>query len=230
MKKVLLLVSALLIVFSGVAAVSAYEGHLVNIKAHVENALAVETYEWDLGTVFPQEVMEDDLRFGLSESFLEQDRVSQVEYKLCWELKPVPADVEVCNPYMDIYYQPLNPYLVVSLGVDGNDLITGDPTDVPGVGEAVCWAEGTLYNIPELPAEGDICDFVHIAFHVPVFEGYYNEITDEGLAPGWNYSMLMVEDYCLVEEEVCGFLQDVPHADLGIDLKIQVTEIVQHAN
>ena len=230
MKKVLLLVSALLIVFSGVAAVSAYEGHLVNIKAHVENALAVETYEWDLGTVFPQEIMESDLMFGLSESFLAQDRVSQVNYKLCWELKPIPDDVEVCSSYMDdgVYYTPLNPYLIVSLGVDGNDSVTGDPTAIPGEGQAVCWGEGTLYNIPDLPAEGDICDFVHIAFHVPVFEGYYNAITDDGVVPEWNYGMIMEEDYCLVPEDVCGFTQDVPHADLGIDLKIQVTDIVQH--
>ena len=231
MKKVLLLVSALLIVFSGVAAVSAYEGHLVNIKAHVENAIAVETYEWDLGTWFPQEKLESDLRFGLSESFLDQDRVSEVNYKLCWELKDAPVDdagnITICKPYMGKYYQPLNPYLVMSLGVDGNDFVTGNTSAIPGEGQAVCWGEGQLYNVPELPAEGDICDIVHISFSVPVFEGYYNEITDVWPA-NWAFGMIMADDYCLVEETICGFTQDVPNADLGIDLKIQVTSIVAH--
>jgi len=231
-KKVLLLVSALLIVFSGVAAVSAYEGHLVNIKVHVENALAVETYEWDLGTRFPQEKVESDLRFGLSESFLAQDRVSEVDYKLCWELKPAPTDNEtgnitICNPYMGKYYQPLNPYLTMSLGVDGNDSITGDTAAIPGEGQAVCWGQGTLYSIPGSPGEGDLCDFVHLSYSVPVFEGYYNAITDVPPA-GWVYGMIEEENYCLVEETVCNFTTLVPHADLGIDLKIQVTSIVEH--
>jgi hypothetical protein len=230
-KKVLLLVSALLIVFSGVAAVSAYEGHLVNIKVHVENALAVETYEWDLGTRFPQERVESDLRFGLSESFQEQSRVSQVDYKLCWELKPAPTDNEtgnitICNPYMNMYYQPLNPYLTMSVDSDG-DSITGNTTDVPAPGEAVCWGQGTLFSIPGSPGQGDLCDFVHLSYSVPVFEGYYNEITDVP-PPGWVYGMIDADNYCLVEETVCNFTTLVPHADLGIDLKIQVTSIVDH--
>ena len=56
-KKVLLGLAALLMVSSGVAMVSAYEAHTVNVTAHVENAIALSPQAgWDLGqfgTVFP---------------------------------------------------------------------------------------------------------------------------------------------------------------------------------
>ncbi len=55
MKKILLGLSALVMVLSGVAMVSAYEAHLINVTAHVENALEVDTTPIDFGTVFPEE-------------------------------------------------------------------------------------------------------------------------------------------------------------------------------
>lgn len=244
MKKVIFIVAALMAVFSGVAAVSAYEGHLVDIKAHVENALGVETDEWDLGTVFPQEIIESDLVFGLSESFLAQEAVSDVTYKLCWELKPAPLDGEgeptICKPLtfedaagaLTYYYQPLNPYLEILMSSDGDGIIAGaDTKAVPAEGQAICWGTGEMLIIPGTdPLEGDFCDWVHLKFHVPVFEDYYNSITDAGLQPDWTYSMIDADDYCLVEETICGKTMEVPHADLGINLKIQVTNIVRHVD
>ena len=230
MKKVLLLVSALLIVFSSVAAVSAYEGHLVNIKAHVENAIGVETYEFDLGTYFPQERVQNELAIGLSESFLAQDKVSTVEYKLCWELKPIPAELSanVCDPDGDGYYSPLNPYLEVTMS-DGNDNIDAALVhDVPADNTtAVCFGTGMMWR-SATPGEGDVCDVIHVIFNAPVFEGYYNEITDDP-PDGWVMGMIMEGDYCLEDETICDGSVNVtvPHADLGIDLKIQVTSIVQ---
>jgi hypothetical protein len=229
-KKALLLVSALLIVFSGVAAVSAYEGHLVNIKAHVENAIGVETYEFDLGTYFPQERVQNELGIGLSESFIAQDRVSTVEYKLCWELKPIPADQtdNVCDPDGDGYYTPLNPYLEITMD-DANDNI--DPSMIHGVPAdnttAVCFGTGQMWK-SRVPGEGDVCDIIHVIFSAPVFEGYYNDITDDP-PDGWVYGMIMEGNYCTANETICDGAIDVkvPHADLGIDLKIQVTSIVQ---
>jgi predicted porin len=39
MKKAILILAALMLVASGVAAVSAYEAHVVNVRSHVENAI-----------------------------------------------------------------------------------------------------------------------------------------------------------------------------------------------
>jgi hypothetical protein len=229
-KKVLLLVSALLIVFSGVAAVSAYEGHLVNIKAHVENAIGVETYELDLGTYFPQERVQNTLAIGLSESFLAQDRVSTVDYKLCWELKPIPAELSanVCDPDGDGYYSPLNPYLTVEMDDANDDIDAAMVPQVPADNTtAVCFGTGRMWR-SDVAGQGDDCDVIHLIFNAPVFEGYYNEITDVPPA-NWVFAMVPEEDYCLEEETICDGSVNVtvPHADLGIDLKIQVTSIVQ---
>ena len=88
MKKVLLLVAAFLVIFSSVAAVSAYEAHQVDIKVHVENAIGLVTdNDLDLDTMFPQETAELDLEWGMSKSFYMQDRLSEINYNLYFEIK-----------------------------------------------------------------------------------------------------------------------------------------------
>lgn len=231
MKKVILIVASLLLVVSGIAAVSAYEGHLINIKAHVENALGVETYEWNLGTVFPQEELESNLTFGLSESFIDssQTRVSGVDYKIFYELKPIPDS----DPME--YYAPLSPFLILSDGDpnDGNDsfLPQADQMvlDPPTIGNPVQVGQGELFKIIPQPngPEGDLCDVIRLQMMVPVFEGWYNADTDPK-AP-WDY-MLMEGEFTVAEEDICGLQNPVmvPHADLGIDLKIQVWDLIEH--
>jgi hypothetical protein len=218
-KKVLLLVSALLIVFSGVAAVSAYEGHLVNVKAHVENAIGVETYHLDFGTVFPQEKLENQLWIGLSQSFRDQDRYSTVLYEVYWEPKPIPADLigKVCDPDGDNYYQPIWDY--IELQIEG-DIVYNPPITDARTGLPMA-AKGQLY------LKDDQCDLLHLWINPPVFDPYYNELTDPAKPSGILY---YPDDYCLVTENLtCGdywFETDVPHVDLGGDLKIQVMDIV----
>jgi hypothetical protein len=224
LKKAVLIVSALLLVVSGVAAVSAYEGHLVDIKAHVENAIGVDTYELDFGTSFPQEQREEDLLFGLSNSFMDvnQTRVSSVTYELYWELKPV-GEHDPEPLYLDAYFQPLNPFLYVYfLNPDGDTIDSTAAKTVPAAGAAVKFGEGTLAKtVPSVPAMDDCMDGLHFTFYVPVFEGYYNEITDP--KPDYSY-MLKEGEFVTVNETICNsFEAEVPHADLGINLKIQVT-------
>ncbi len=231
MKKAVLIISALLLVISGVAAVSAFEGHLIDIKAHVENAIGVETYEFDFGTVFPQEEVEKDLMYGLSNSFMaeNQTRVSSVRYELYWELKPA-GDHDPEPLYLDAYFQPLNPFIEVTFtNPDSGDSINATAAKtVPVVGQYVKFGEGKLVKTidPRVPAQDDCMDMLHFYFYVPVFEGYYNEITDPK-AP-WNY-MLMKDQYVTVNETICDtFDAEVPHADLGINLKIQVVGYGYH--
>ena len=53
-KKILLSIIAVATVIGGVAAMSAYEAHVVNVTAHIENALKVIPPEkLVFGTVFP---------------------------------------------------------------------------------------------------------------------------------------------------------------------------------
>ena len=216
-KKAILIVAALLLVVSGVAAVSAYEGHLVNIKAHVENAIGVETYELDFGVSFPQEQRQEDLTWGLSESFLDdtQDRVSSLTYDLYWELKTL--EEGAAPPYLDDYYVPLNPFLhVYFLSPDGDTIDDAAALTVPGVGTPVKFGTGYL---AKADVTDDDCDTLHFTFYVPVFEGYFNDLTNDP----YDY-MLMEGEFITEVERICDtFDVDVPHADLGIDLKIQVT-------
>jgi len=213
-KKVLLLVSALLIVFSGVAAVSAYEGHLVNVKAHVENAIGVTDYEVDFGIVFPEEKLETQIYVGLSESFMAQERYSSVEYLVYWEPKPIPAELSanVCDPDQNGYYAPIWEYVI--LEVAGDVLDIDDFIDMGG----------GLYKYPDsfYLNQGAPCDQIHFIIDPPVFDKWYNVLTDPRTPSG----ILVEGEYCVVEEMICGEPVMVPHADLGSDLKIQVIDII----
>ncbi|MEE8471785.1 MAG: hypothetical protein V3S82_01315, partial [Dehalococcoidia bacterium] len=90
MKGILLGLSVLVLVLSGVAAVSAYEAHLINVTAHVENAMTVDTAAIDYGTMFPEEWYTTDFHVTVSESFCEetQTRVSKIDYSIWVEWKP----------------------------------------------------------------------------------------------------------------------------------------------
>ena len=79
-KKIILGLAAAVVVAGGVAGMSAYEAHIINVTAHIENALAVSTEALDFGTVFPQEYLERDFTINLSSSFLGAERADDVEY------------------------------------------------------------------------------------------------------------------------------------------------------
>ena len=82
-KKILLALGAVLVVAAGVAAMAAFEAHVINVSAYIENALKVSTKEINFGTVFPQEEMTTIATIALSNSFFAQTRVDKnVEYKV----------------------------------------------------------------------------------------------------------------------------------------------------
>jgi len=90
--------AAILAVAVGVVGVSAFEAHVINVTAHIENALSVNTTPLEFGTVFPQEYLEKPFEVNLSASFLAADRVDDVEYKIVQKLKPCPVHRVVCVP------------------------------------------------------------------------------------------------------------------------------------
>jgi uncharacterized protein YegL len=59
---------------------AAFEAHVINVTAKIENALSVPLEHIDFGTVFPQELLEQPLDIWLSDSFLAEDRVDDVDY------------------------------------------------------------------------------------------------------------------------------------------------------
>jgi|GEM_PF-3482430 len=77
-KKLILGLAAVAVVVGGVAAMSAFEAHIINVTAKIENALSVPMPEINFGTVFPEEEFEESFNVVLSESFQEQAECSNV--------------------------------------------------------------------------------------------------------------------------------------------------------
>jgi hypothetical protein len=80
-KRILLITAAVIALAIGVVGMSAFEAHVINVTAHIENALNVATKALDFGTVFPQEFFTDKtFTVDLSSSFIAEDRVDDVNY------------------------------------------------------------------------------------------------------------------------------------------------------
>ncbi len=77
-KRILLLTVAIAAVAVGVVGMSAFEAHVINVTAKIENALNVPIEELDFGTVFPQQKYEQTFSVALSESFQAQAQCSDV--------------------------------------------------------------------------------------------------------------------------------------------------------
>ncbi|TSC82177.1 MAG: Ig-like, group 2, partial [Parcubacteria group bacterium Gr01-1014_20] len=80
MKKLLIGFGAVAIALVGASMFAAFEAHVVNVTARIENALSVPTTRITFGTVFPQEHLNKPLQVSLSQSFLDEDRVDDIEY------------------------------------------------------------------------------------------------------------------------------------------------------
>lgn len=59
---------------------AAFEAHVINVTAKIENALKVDPKFLNFGTVFPQEKLEKPVDIELSQSFMDEGRVDDVEY------------------------------------------------------------------------------------------------------------------------------------------------------
>lgn len=220
MKKVLLVLGALVMTLSGVAAVSAYEAHLVNVTAHVENALDITPRKIDFGTVFPQEWFTKDVIITTSTSFSAdgQQRVGDIYFKVFAAWKPLP----VGHPDYPGFYPWLGEALylgyyanIVDFPVPAN-LLAGDldcmgaaPAGPPGVKPVLGGAELLCQKFP-LPT--DINSLV-IGLDVPVFEDYWNEHTDVAKPSGLPGPSYKIPTY------------DPDGVDMGVRLIIQVTRI-----
>jgi len=80
---------------------AAFEAHVVNVTARIENALYVHPKSRTFGTVFPQEHLEQGIFVTFSESFSadDQTRVGTVEYQI--KQKPKPLETFVAQVGVD---------------------------------------------------------------------------------------------------------------------------------
>jgi len=201
-------------VVAGITAISAYEAHVVNVTAHIENALKVTpNAPIVFGTVFPQEYLEKRLFVTTSESFCDPDqkRVLAIDYKIvqkpkCWndnpqnpQYAPVDYATEQCPIVNQVQYVEmplLCPYL-------SKTPVYTDPapyTDygVPSFHDLSAIATGTIHKY------NDLLDEWIIDLDVPCFEG---QCAQDWAHPGW---------------ELPAELED---KDFGCDLWIEVTRI-----
>jgi len=228
MKKLAIpLIIALVLVISGITAVSAYEGHAVDVRAHVENAIMVQYSDVNFGTVFPENTQEFQFNFGTSQSFRDQKGYSSIVYKLYWERKATTEPGPQTRPIFEDpahpgYYIPIYPYITTKIdGIDTSVVATTNPD----VWEIV----PTVGTSPWSLDVSDNCDLVHFLLTPPVFPGWYNAATD---ALNGNTGILLPagDFYTTLETAGCGFQAIVPHTDLGSDFKIQIVKIVGEGN
>lgn len=191
------IIAAMVVLVSTVAAVSAFEAHTINVTAHVENALLVDTAAVNFGTVFPEEWLFTKRTIALSDSFLRQGRVVDVVYEVWAECKPKPTG----STGFFLWIGP-------ALWLDKND---GDYKQLSDLAAGpICTAStildtgfgGTLIHdaapFPDTPGTGgrgasgeellaSEFDRLSISIDVPVFEGFYNEWTDVCDKPRFNF-------------------------------------------
>ena len=80
-KKIIAAVAMVSVATLSAAMFAAFEAHIINVTAKIENALAVDTTPIEFGTVFPEEVLySSPINMKLSDSFMAEGRVDDVEY------------------------------------------------------------------------------------------------------------------------------------------------------
>jgi len=225
MKKVLLVLVALVLVLSGVAMVSAYEAHLSNVKVHVENALTIPA-SYDFGTVFPEQWKVYLNAIRTSDSFCAQTRVNGVNFTVWVEQKLLSDNGTPDDPADDTYYPWLGDALYIGIDVAdprpeeaGGDLkwvgnVT--PSGPPGA----LWVMDSPRPISKDTKHYNMTDWITVGLDVPVFEGYYNELTDVATKP----SDLDHPTVIIAANDTDRWYPE-DGVDLGVDLKFQVTSI-----
>jgi len=225
-KKIIVALGTALALVGGVVAMSAFEAHIINVTAHIENALAVDTEALDFGTVFPQEALTKNFQVKLSDSFLGQKRICEVYYEINQKPKCI---VNGSNPVQHVPCVPtvgtaptcecpngttamlsLCPFL--SKLADNTPIDNADDNPEAGNDESApsyytpggCITPGEASG--ELEAnESDIVDTWTVDLKVPPFEGY--------VAQDWPANCPTLSG--------TGVNQD--GTDLGCDLWVEVT-------
>ncbi|MDR3643411.1 MAG: hypothetical protein P4L74_07375 [Candidatus Doudnabacteria bacterium] len=186
----------LAIIIAGAAAFSAFEAHVVNVTASINNALTVpqEASGISFGAIFPEEVAHQPLNVSLSTSFLNESRVDDVSYMIRQKPKCVSDTDPSVHPQVTeqgvtfvcpagSHQMPLLcPYLSKHL-VTGNcnpDLPVGTEGSCTGIDAFHGTASSTLWTETVTEATqvnghlvkgGNTTDNWDIDLHAPCFKG-----------------------------------------------------------
>ena len=193
-KKILLGLSAAGTAIALLPLLAAFEAHVINVTAHIENALNVQRDKIPFGTVFPEEhLFSEPFDISLSHSFLEQKRLDDVTYVIKQKPKcekdannatstdPLHKPVDLVTHECPGFYHEM-PLLCPYLSKEKADNDRNIPTDLPpydteiaalhgdpnnwDIHDATLWAKGKLTQ-----AGNDIVDNWVIDLLVPCFEG-----------------------------------------------------------
>jgi len=169
---------------------AAFEAHVINVTAQIENALYVHPESRNFGTMFPQEYKELGIQVTFSPSFSEseQTRVSKVDYQIKQKPKPRPDYVsqlgkdaarQWCHDnYPPTPYDPLDPVWQAYLAncypllcpylskTPDNHPAPGDDVGLPPFHNLSAVATGTINK-----NSVDVSDTWTIDLAAPCFEG-----------------------------------------------------------
>jgi hypothetical protein len=194
-KRFLLMIAALVAIAIGVVGMSAYEAHVVNVTATIENATNISTAAVSYGTVFPQEVLHNPVTLSLSQSFLASDALS-VSYKIKQKPKcqskadpgvfaqvmedPQDPNKFVCPDDSYVMMDLLCPFLSKHSEITGIDPDTGaiiyEDSSRPSFHGPLAYDDWTNSISEELKvtgslSENDTSDIWDIDLHVPCIKG-----------------------------------------------------------
>ncbi len=201
-KYILIPVSGIVLSLVGASLFAAFEAHIVNVTAKIENALSfsvngpnVNNGAIDFGTVFPQEYFNfDNVSIGFSVSFLGQDRVSVVDYKIEQKPKCIDENGHIL-PVIVVGYEDGKPILTCPAGHERMPLLcpyisktettqesSENDTSVPPFHSVIVTPTGNGFTVTNNPlATGqlikgsDEVDNWIIDLAVPCFEGKCSE-------------------------------------------------------
>jgi len=203
-KKVILGLTALVLVGAGVAAFSANTAQWVNVHARVEKEIEVACVLADgtidpdgceFGVVFPENVHEKLVEVTLSNSFFNQDEKSSVLYWVMWECKQYDPErdlnedgigdcrVDAPTPHSIVYDEGEKKYVHGDQELDGGIRDYIDISTTASCLRTPSDYEGSTAKHIEAIGNGSVslaapkC-FYDLIFTPPACAGHWNPITD----------------------------------------------------
>lgn len=186
MKKLILGLAGVMAALVLMPMFAAFEAHVVNVTATIENALFVHPESLEFGTVFPQEYFESTFFITFSQSFSTRDqtRVGKVDYVI----KQKPQCVDAFGNFPRVS-EDANGNFVCPSGSTMRPLlcayVSKRPDNIPSTGPnanndtgvsafhdpsaSSSWAHGKLVKFPT--SGNDTADIWTIDLAVPCFKG-----------------------------------------------------------
>ena len=230
-KKILLGLGALALAIVVAPMFAAFEAHVINVTATIENALSVNTTPISFGTVFPQEQLDRQIGVALSTSFQKEGRVDDVQYIIRQKPKCMDTAGQTVSGHVNdkgVISCPdgynllplLCPYLSKHPIISDNDLSTNDGSldAFHQIGAISTTTGGWVWNDVKgylAKSAQDLNDTWNLDLKVPCFEGNCAQDWADyvrGINPNAN-----PDDYVQPKEN--------EHKLFGCDIWIEVTGV-----